>query len=106
MVENLNDLKKRISSCISNEKQREIYYEEDAENFVLIGNKDLDTLYNIISIESCGNFDFDFKAFDKDTYYVLENEIFGNNKISVNKEDALNREIYIILKMLSNQLPS
>ncbi len=104
MVENINDLKKRISTCMDNQKQREIYYEEDAENFVLIGNKDLNTLYNIILIESCGNFDYDFKDFDLNKYHALEKEVFGNNLISVTKEDALNREIYIMLKMLNSQL--
>lgn len=104
MVESLADLKKRISTCLVDKKQREIYYEEDAENFVLIGNKDLNMLYNIISIESCGNFDYDFKEFDIENYKMLEKEMFGTNQISQDKEEALNREIVIMLKILDTQL--
>lgn len=104
MVECYNDLVRRVSTCFSNKKQREIYFEEDAENYVLMGDHDILQLYEILTIEACGNFNYDFNKITLKEYLDVEKSILGNNKLSDTKEDALEREIYVILYILNAQL--
>lgn len=104
MVENYKDLESRITTCLRDRKQRTIYFEEDADNFLIIGRKDIKQLCEIMIIEVCGNFDYSFDPIKIEQYKEVEKMIFGDNKVSSTKEEVLDREILVILSILNEQL--
>ena len=106
MVESYKELVKRVTECLNDKKQRQIYYEEDAENFILIGQKDIKQFIEIMHIETCGNFDYDFKPVNIETYKIKEKELFGDNKISSTIEEVIEREVVVILTLMNEELSS
>ena len=106
MVENVKDLEMRLKQCIGDRNKRKIYFENDAENFLIIGKKDIKQLFTILSIEICDNIEYNFNNISVDQYKSSELILFGDNKISTTKDEVLDREILVILSLLYEQVQS